>query len=71
MAFMDFLGSVVGKMASTMQDVQKYKSEYEYMSDNDLKREYNRLKNDSWKGTEGDHRLTAVKMILSERGLIS
>lgn len=66
MGFLDALGSGLGKMAATMQEVQVYKLEYESMSDYDLKREYNALKNKY--GTENRNRFTAVKMVLSDRG---
>ena len=66
MGFLDSLGSAVGKMAAQAQEIQGYKSEYEYMSDNDLKREFNNLRNKS--GTEYKNRFMAVKMVLKDRG---
>ena len=64
--FLDSLGGFLGKMAAMSQEIQGYKSEYECMSDSDLKREYNSLRNRS--GTEYRNRLTAVKMVLQDRG---
>lgn len=66
MSFLDSLGDVLGQMTAKAQEVQGYKSEYECMSDNDLKREYNSLVNKS--GTEHRNRLMAVKMVLKDRG---
>lgn len=66
MGFLDSLGSAVGKMAAQAQEIQGYKSEYEYMSDSDLKREFNNLRNKS--GTEYKNRFMAVKMVLKDRG---
>lgn len=66
MGFMDALGSGLGKMAAMSQEVMGYKSEYECMSDSDLKREFNALKDRH--GTEQRYRFTAVKMVLTDRG---
>jgi hypothetical protein len=68
MGFFDALGSIVGKMAAMGQEIQGYKSEYESMSDNDLKRAYENLKNKS--GTEERYRLMAVMSVLKDRGLV-
>jgi len=66
MGFLDALGSGLGKMAAMTQEIQGYKSEYESMSNFDLEREFNALKNRS--GTEYRNRLMAVKMVLTDRG---
>lgn len=66
MGFLDSLGNTIGKMAAQAQEIQGYKSEYESMSDYDLKREFNSLRNKS--GTECRNRFTAVKMVLRDRG---
>ena len=68
MGFLDNLGSTLGKLSAIAQEVQGYKNEYESMSDHDLMREYNHLKNKS--GQENGNRLKAIKSILSaEKGL--
>jgi hypothetical protein len=66
MGFLDGLGSALGKLGAMAQEVQGYKGEYESMSDVDLKREYNALKNKS--GTENKNRLMAVTAVLKDRG---
>ena len=66
MGFMDALGSCLGKMAALAQEVQTYKMEYETMSDNDLKREYNALLHKS--GVEERNRRAAIQSVLSDRG---
>lgn len=66
MGFLDILGSGLGKMAAAGKEVLMYKSEYESMTDTELKREYQDLKNRS--GTEYRHRLMAVKFVLQDRG---
>ncbi len=63
---LDELGSFMGQMAARMQEIQTYKSEYEGMSDYDLKREYNDLKGK--RDSESQNRLKAVKMVLTDRG---
>lgn len=66
MGFLDALGSMAGKIAAMGQEMLAYKSEYEFMSDNDLKREYKELKNKS--GAENKSRLAAVTSVLKDRG---
>lgn len=66
MGFLDSLGNTIGKMAAQAQEVQGYKNEYESMSDYDLKREFNNLRNKS--GIEYKNRFMAVKMVLRDRG---
>ena len=39
MGFLDILGSGLGKMAAAGKEVLMYKSEYESMTDTELKRE--------------------------------
>lgn len=66
MGFLDVLGSGLGKMAAAGKEVLMHKSEYESMTETELKREYQDLKNRS--GTEYRHRLMAVRSILQDRG---
>lgn len=73
MGFLDFLGEVAGSMAAKAQVLQNYKKEYEEMSDNNLKREYNKLKEEtqsSWCSQEKKDRFSAVKMVLRDRGYL-
>ena len=62
----DSLGSTLGKMAADNNEILEYKSEYECMSDYDLKREYNNLKNKSREDLR--KRFIAVKLVLKDRG---
>lgn len=68
MGFFDELGKAMGKKFAQAQEVQCYKLEYESMSDNDLKREYDRLRNRS--GQECENRFLAVRMVLKDRGFL-
>lgn len=65
-SFLDFAGEMLGKAAARAQEVQNYKSEYELMSDRELKREYQAIKDKS--GTEYRNRCTAIKCVLNDRG---
>ena len=73
MGFLDFLGEVAGSMAAKGQVLLNYKSEYEEMSEDNLKREYKKLKEETqsfWCGQEKRDRFSAVKMVLRERGYL-
>ena len=73
MGFLDslgeFLGDMVGGLAAQAQEAVKYKQEYESLSDKDLVREYNRIKDRS--GQEFKSRVMAIRSIARDRGLIS
>lgn len=64
--FGDFAGAVLGSMVASYQEQQKYMRVYEPMTDKELFREYNDLKNRS--GKEFSARRGAVRTILSQRG---
>ena len=66
MGFMDFLGEMVGTLAAQGNEIQGYKKDYEFMSDQQLLREYNNLKGKS--GQENKNRFYAIKSVLSDRG---
>ena len=66
MGFLEILGDVLGTMAAQAPEIKRFKAEYEWMSDYDLKREYNRLRNAY--GTENNNRLLAVKWVFKDRG---
>lgn len=68
MGFLDFLGETVGRLGAVAQEVNTLKSEYECMNNDQLKLEYMALKGKS--GTENRNRFTAIKMILTDRGVI-
>ena len=65
MSFFDAVGDMFGKMAAQAQEVMSYKQEYERLKNDELKREYERLTQQS--GTEISRRKRAVKMIMRER----
>lgn len=67
MGFFDSFGKVLGKLAAIGEEVKNLKSDYECMSDNELKREYNVLRTKS--GSENRNRLMAVKLVLADRGI--
>lgn len=73
MGFMDSLGGLLGDIAGGVmgkaQEAYKYKQEYESLSDNDIKREYQRVKDRS--GAEFMARKMALMTIAKERGLMS
>lgn len=64
--FGDFAGAVLGSMVASYQEQQKYMRVYEPMTDKELFREYNDLKNRG--GKEFSARRGAVRTILSQRG---
>lgn len=66
MGFMDSLGGMMGKMAAQAQEMQGYKSEYELMTIDELKREYRDLKNRS--GSTYKLRIAAIRSVLQDRG---
>lgn len=68
MGFGEFLGSMAGRLAAQAEEMNKYKAEYERMSDTDLKREYNALKNKN--GEQYRLRRSAVIAVLKDRGII-
>ena len=70
MGLFDALSKMADKLGAAEQEVQGYKDKYEKMSDGELKREYNRLKDCSGFGAENGHRRTALTAILKERGYI-
>lgn len=66
MGFMDIIGDCMGKAAARMNEIQQYAREYEVMTDDELKKEYNDLRGRS--GTEERNRLAAVVYVLKNRG---
>lgn len=66
MGFLDFAGEMFGKIAVQGMEMKGYKSEYERMSNDQLKREFNAIKDKS--GTEYNLRRGAIKSVLSDRG---
>lgn len=73
MGFLDFLGEMAGSLAAKGQVLQGYKSEYENMSDNNLKREFNKLREEtqsSWCSQEKKDRFIALKSVLRDRGYL-
>ena len=64
--FAEFAGELLGKAMANAQEMQNYKSEYELMSDRELKREYQAIKDE--KGTEYQYRRIAIKSVLTDRG---
>ena len=68
MGFLDFAGEMVGKFGALAQEVNALKSDYESMTNEELKREYESLKGKS--GREQRNRLMAVGSVLSDRGIV-
>ncbi len=64
--FAEFAGGLLGQAAARAQEMQNYKSEYELMSDRELKREYQAIKEKS--GDEYKYRRMAIKSVLTDRG---
>lgn len=70
MGFLDSLGEFAGKLAAQAQEANKYKSQYERMSNHELKREYEDLikkSNEFLRSEDIKYRLMAVKTILNDR----
>jgi hypothetical protein len=65
-SFMDSVGQFMGAFAAKAQEIQMYKEQYEAMDDAVLIQEYKYLKGKS--GEEFRHRVTAIKMVLNDRG---
>jgi hypothetical protein len=67
MAFMDELGSMMGKMAAQAQKIQTYKEQYELMDDSVLIQEYKYLRQSKRNGETID-RFRAICSVLEDRG---
>ncbi len=73
MGFLDFAGEMMGRAVANGQEMMKYKTEYEKMSNQELKREYNYLKNKPTEflnpnaNKECQLRLNAIRSILVDR----
>lgn len=69
MGFLDFMGemfgSLAGELVSKAKDTNVYKSEYEMMSDRQLRREYQDLRDKQ--GREYECRRIAISSIMSDR----
>lgn len=68
MGFMDFLGSLCGSMMAMGEEANRIKPEYERFSNQDLIREYQKLKQN---GCRPQERWLALSSVLRDRGLIS
>ena len=66
MGFLDFAGEMLGKIAVQAKEMDGYKREYEGMSNNQLKVEFDAIKNK--RGDEYNLRRCAIKSVLSDRG---
>lgn len=63
-----FMGSMSGMLEQRQEQINMYRSEYECLSNNELKKEFRR-----WHGksdTEARVRIIAIKTILQERGVM-
>ena len=63
---LDLVGSMAGSLAAQGKEMEKYKSEYETMSDTNLEQEFLYLKGKE--GTEHRLRFMAVRSVLQDRG---
>lgn len=71
MGFMDSLGETMGRMAAMGEELQRYKSEYESLTNADLAREYRSLRSQNMPNKTTKNRLIALKSVMSDRGLIN
>ena len=66
MGFLDFAGEMLGNAMAQCKEAYALKSEYEHMSDIQLKREKIKLKGES--GADARYRHMAVSSVLKDRG---
>lgn len=72
MGFFESLGSLLGEVAGNgmakVSKIQEYKNSYEYLPDDEIKRELSSLQGKS--SEEARHRVLALNMILKDRNLL-